>query len=953
MPNWPVLVTEWAAGYNSNGGAPVPTGQNVELSPRVLKAISSKRGKQYELDTAMAGELSTTLRNNDAALDPTNSAGPFAGHIMPYQPFQVRAQYPPTANLLPNVIATGGEGYTAGAIPASLGIWTGTDPGGTGSIVQPSDGGKQGTNCFQFAVSTVPNGTGQFVMSYSQAAAPLTTYTISMSFRNVTAATTGLAQLTIGYFGVPFAYGPQSWAYGGNVSAVGKASGATWYTTQMTVTTPAGCTGFAVGLSDAGSSGHAVWNCQIDAIQIEQGSTASAFVAPGTWYPLFSGFVERWPTEWGDSGTWGTLQPTITDSFALLSQGQLSDPLTEEINAAGCTWLYRLDDSQDSLTAAEANGNYPPLNQVSSNSGPGSVTFGNSITATDTVNGVFTAGATNPSVAAFVPASYASNGNSAATVLSLSGSGIKGPQNPGLFTRMLAFRTSVPQNGAGLACLNSYFTTLYEGSQYGGELVMQWNSATGLDVPGFIWTGQNGLGAPYFPFAVPSGFNPYDGNWHLVFWGINASAGIQFGCVDGATTGMTASVGSAVPPTNIAVDSIGSFFQANGWSQNAFEGDIAFVAEFPTQLTTTQIQNIYGAWKNACSGESSASRYARILRYAKYTGPTNIGTGLTSQMGPASDLDGSDALSCLNSVVTTENGTHFVAKDGTITFQGRNYRYNKPTPSFVFGENAAGGEFPYESLKLDYDTTHLAKDVTVTQSSTSQNFFATNPASMGNFFDRTMTRSVNVLNPQEAQDCANYLATRYGNPLTRVDTLTLNPAAQPALWPVILQLELGMCIQVNRRPPGCPEISLLLWLEQMSWDTDDKGNFTVSLQCSPANTVTQAQFGFWQAGIAAAASGQPVITVMNSIDNVNPLDAMLYPGQQLTIHSTPGVAVETRTISAVQSTGKNWSTGTVTFTTNLSASHPAGAIVSEYSSVNIGVDAFDANCVFDSAVFTY
>jgi hypothetical protein len=887
----------------------------------------------------MAGELSTTLRNNDAALDPTNTAGPFAGHIMPYQPFRVRAQYPPTPNLLTPFQASGGAGYTTGAIPAGLGVYSTTD--GTGGTIVFNSFENQ--NVFSFAVGTQVSGT--VICGFTGiSASPGQQYSFSTNVQDITNSTTGPVQIAFGWYGPGSTTAPASWTYGPTVSL----TGGFWYQVNASATAPINACGVTVALVTAGAA--AAYTLEMFNSQLELGAV-STYQTPGTFYPLFSGFVERWPTEWGDSGTWGTLQPTATDSFALLSQGQLSDPLTEEINAAGCTWLFRLDDSQDSLTAAEANGKFAPLNQVSANSGPGGFTFGNSITAADPVNGVFTAGGTDPSVATFAPATVASSGPTAATVLSLSGSNIKGPANPGQFTRMLAFRTSVAQPGAGLTCLNSYFTTLAEGSQYGGELVLQYSGGT--DTVSFVWTGQNGLGAPTMTFAAPSGLNPYDGNWHLVFWGINTSTGVQFGSVDGVTSGMTASYGSAVPPTNIVVDSLGSLYPANGWSQNAFQGDMAFVAEFPTQLTATQIQNIYSAWKNAFAGESSASRYARILRYANYTGPTNIGTGLTSQMGPASDLDGSDALSCLNNVVTTENGTHFVAKDGTVTFQGRNARYNVPAPNFIFGENAAAGEFPYESLKLDYDTTHLANDVTVTQDSTSQNFYATNPTSMGNFFDRTMARSVNVLNGQEAQDCANYLASRYGNPLTRVDTLTLNPAGQPALWPVILQLELGMCIQVNRRPPGCPEISLLLWIEQMQWDADDKGNFQVTLQCSPASTVTQAQFGFWQAGIAASAAGQPTITVMSSIDNVNPLDAMLYPGQQLTVHSTPGVAVETRTILSVQSTGKNWTSGTVTFTTNLTYAHPAGAIVSEYSSQNISVNAFNANCVFDSAVFTY
>lgn len=963
IPTWPVVVTEYGALSNANGGA-MPLAF-VDLSDRILTAAGIKRGKQYELDTAQAGELSTTLRNNDAVLDPTNSSGPFAGLIAPFQPFRMRAQYPATPNLLLGDLATSGETtpIAPGAIPASLNM--GTDVSATLSIVSTANA-YQGTQVFQAAVpaSATPQWYAtkfnQLAIRVAGASIAGTTYTFSTYVQCTTVGQSPTVMAALKWYN----------ASGGGISSVAGAivtmtgtSSSAWQRITVTGQAPAGavtCTA-AVSLGTAASP-TVPWTLQQDAAQFEIANTASVFYVPGKWYPLFSGFIERWPTSWKDGGTWGYLTPTVTDAFALLSQGQLSDPLTEEINALNPRFLFRLDDPSSSVQAAEANGLYPPLNVVSGKYGTAPVTFGSSITATDPVNGVFaTGGSYGAACIGFNPPSPANTTTSTgASVLSLTESGINGPANPALYTRIIAFRwtgTTVPTN---TECL---WTSLDNSANGAAGLQLQINPS-GVGNGGWVAFGINVTNPTYpngtgsGPFAVaPINFTPFDGNWHFVAFGYNDTGKTAFLSCDGFTTGMTQSLG-AVPGSSggwtptIAIDSLGGYLSAAGETITEFQGEIAYAAEFPTNLTAAQINTLYVAWRNACAGESSATRYARILRYAGYTGPTNIDSAvMTRDMGPATDLNGSDALTCLNNVVVTENGTHFVAVDGTITFQGRGYRYNPGTPVYTFGEGS--GEFPYEDLQLDYDSTHLANDTTVTVNSSGQNFYAVSPSEETEFFDRTMTRTINVNSPQEAQDCASFLLNRYGQPLTRVTQITLNPGGQPALWPVCLSLELGMLIQINRRPFGCPTIPLTVWIEQMQWDVSDDGKAIVKLQCSPVMATPQAQFAVWQATMyQSAAAGTNFIVVNNATDMANPLDAQLAPGMAISIHSFGAYPLEVLTIKSVQATGTYWTTGQITFTTNLVNTHPASAQVSEANPVP-NLNAYNANAAFDSVVFTY
>lgn len=928
IPNWPVLLTEWGAPYGSNGGS--PASQNVDISNRVVTTMGAKTGKQYELDQAQAGELTVTLRNDDAVLDPTNASSPFVGHIAPYQPLRVRAMYPPTNNLLTSAQAQGGVGTAVGAIPSSFNIFAGTDPNGTGSIV--ADATTPNNTAFSFVVPT-SFGAGQFICAFDGCSCePNASYTFSTNLMNVTSGVSGPVKLAFGWYGPNFSFGPASWSYGPVVNLTFN----TWFSVSATATAPSWACGLAVGIVTGGTPS-AQWTMEAYNSQFERGSSATTYTVPGTVYPVFSGHIERWPSKWRDGGQYGTIGATVVDAMALLSQGQLSDPLTEEIQNNSSRFLYRLDDPSSSSQAYEAKGRFSQLSIQSSSPGAGTVTFGNAITATNPTTGVFTAGATSPQCVQITPGTFGTS------FLDLDAVGITGPAGTS-FTRMIAFRWTGTVTAASQAVYLWAAGDVSGVNQVSLILLSSGSSNSAGGQLGFY------IGATGLLYTPTGGVNPFDGNWHLVMLGYDGTSSLL--SIDGQ---YSSSVFATTVPSCVN-DQLGYLGTGNvtTYSLLNMNGNLAYAAEFPSMLSSTAVSNIYSAWKNACQGESTTNRYKRILRYGGFTGPTNIGSGvLTTSMGPASDLDGSDVLSALESVVVTENGNHWIGADGTLNFTGRAARYNRPTPTYILGENAAGGEWPYEDLQLDYDTTHLANDVTVTQSSTSQNFYAMSSASQTAYFDRTMTRTINSNSQQECQDAASFLAWRYSQPITRVSSVTINPAALSGLWPVALSIDIGMCIQINRRPPGCPEISLLVWVENKQWTLDEKGNAKLVLQCSPAITTNMGQFSIWSAQLASQAiAGTNTITINAATDMVNPLNAYFVKGQTFQIHTNGTAAFENLTIQSVQATGSNWTSGTITFTTNLTITHPAGTACGEQS-FGTALTAYEPNSIFDSVAFAY
>ncbi|NUR65146.1 MAG: hypothetical protein HOQ47_05245 [Streptomyces sp.] len=942
--NWPKVEDAWAPYWNANAGTQ-PLDRYVEVTDRTRNTASISRGRQYELDQVRSGEASLTLANTDGALDPVNAAGPWYGHIQPYQPVRKRAQWPATRNLLDQVMATGGDlgGFSLGVISSTAtDIFSVTDST-NGSFVS-SASAWLGSTVMQFAVPSGTVATTRVCHTPRWSVIPGQAYTVQLQVRDVTAATSLSVQAFIGWYTAGGGGSPTSFTYG-TASVLTGSTTAGWTPVTVTATAPANAAGMDVGVA-VGATAAATCSVQVDGWQLEKGSTATTWQCPGVWYPMYAGWVERWTPSWDMQGTYGVVQPTAVDTFSLLSQQQLSDPLTEEISANSPRFVYKLNDPSGSVAVTDWAGNSPAAQLGVSKYGAGSLTFGTAITAasstgtyTGSTDSVATVNNSNPGTGLTT---------GGATFLKLGSAGILGPADLSQWTRMFAFRYTGPVP-TGLAVMWSAFDRQRANSTPSGSR-MYWQIGSDSKLSLVLAGPTTGTGVQF----TPVGSTVVDSNWHLVvasYSRANAQLIINF---DGASS-VWGSFDPTLEPSGLISDNVGGWVDptvGNGTTYN-YKGDLSFIAEFPTALSSTAMGNIYTAWRSAAAGESSDARYARILRYAGYSGWTAIQTGLTTSMGPAA-LDGQDAMTALEAVVDTENGAHYVDRAGVITFKARSNRYNATTPLYTFGENAAGGEWPYEDVQLDFDSTHLSNQVTVTQESSGQNFYATDATSIANYFPRTLTRTINVTSTNEAQDAAGYLLSRYKQSAMRVSSLKLHPSANPALWQVCLSLELGMRVRVMRRPPGLPVVQVDCFIENIQWDVDDSGEAWCTLQCSPADLTPYGVFAAWHTTLATTvATGVTSITVNASQDNTNPLAAQLAAGQQLVLGQNT-TNQETVTVASVGATSSGWTTATITLTAATTKAHTAGDWVNEPLPSGVtDPTAYDSVAKFDSAAFAY
>ncbi|MEV8324503.1 hypothetical protein [Kitasatospora sp. NPDC056731] len=950
-PNWPVIEYAWGPAWGANRGG-VPQSRYVEISTRTRNRVGLRRGRQFELDQVRAGEATIVLANRDGAFDPNNAAGPWAGSVTPYQPIRVRAQWPPSINLLTPTQATGGDagGYPLGFLQANaafstdIAVYSDTDP--TTGLIVADAGAWQGSRVFQFGITF--NGViGQLPCWSGQVAAePGTTYTLQMQVRNVTAGSTPLQiQPVIGWV---TSAGTITYTAGSPVTLTGSPTAA-WNRLTVTATAPASAYGMVHGVQLLAVLTVSA-NLQIDGWQVEKGASASTWVQPGVAYPIFGGFIERYPQSWTFNGTYGRVEATSVDPFSLLSQRVLRDPLTEEIFKLNPRFVFTLGDPQSSQAFTDSVGAFPPAPVGVSKSGAGALTAGNQITSTSpggaytgSTGTVVTVANPNPGAGVFGPATF----------ISLNNSGITGPANPLSWTRMIAFRYTGPTPAPG------YSATIWHSvdSQHAGNYPSGSQIRVEVGPSGFPQITVYGPGGTGLFGVFGGATNVVDGAWHLLIFGYDQASGTILASQDGSgAAAYFFSVPSTAAPTGLVYDSIGGFVDGAGGNStwNAYQGDISYAVEWPGFIGPASFTSLYRAWRNSFTGDSSNARYSRILGWAGYAGPTAISTGLTTSMGPAA-VGGQDALSALQAVVDTENGAHFVDRAGVLTFRARSARYNVLTPTTTFGERADLGEIPYEECQLDYDPTRLANIVKIVQASTSQTFSATDTPSQVAYFPRTLSRTINTSSTQECQDAANYLLSRYKKPAPRIATLQIRPSANPSAWGACLALELGTRVRVMRRPPApAPPSQIDCLIEAIDWELGADGNAVVSLQCSPADLTPYGVFASFHTTLTiSTAAGVTAITINAGADATNPAAAQIGQGQQL-ILGLGTATQETVTVQSVSPTTAGWTAAVLTLTGATLNPHAAGDTVCEpLPAGTTNATTWDASAKFDAAAFSY
>jgi hypothetical protein len=868
-PQWPVIdeAISFPSGPNTPPG--LATDLWCSVIGRTEGATTSDRGRLYELDQVQTGESTVMLRNTDGAFDPDNASSPFWPQVIPYRAHRRRAQYPPTVNLLlPSQATSGLAPDTPGGSPLALGATLPpsvyTNAGGFATTV--ADTGSY--NDYQLAFPASPGVHGREIFLGAWSATPGQAHTGQVRAR-FTAGVAIQMQLSIQWIGVD-GHTQVGFTSGAAVTLTGADQ-----TLTVTSTAPANTAGGVLILWNT-TSPASTSTVRASQFQIELGSTPSAYAQPSIWFPLITDFVLEWPQTWLDNGNYGVSSLRCVDAFGYLSQRNLKSPAYMELLALGPSFFYPLDEATDTVVFADLTANRPNAGVLlSAAANPAQVTAGSSLqsTASRAASGFLPQGIGGP----VVTFSNDPAGLSAATInMAASAQAPVGPPTGAAWTRLFAFRMPAAPS-------TNDFALWFASDQPGLNAIgITTGFASGVLA---VTVAKNGS-------VVLSNFitatSMADGGWHLVGISMSSDGKSLTTWLDSGPTNTYTTASDMRPVLTGGADLLGGeVLLGSGTAYNGFIGDLALAAELPYAITNAQWTAIYSAFRYGGSGRgvaSSGTRYQDILRWAQWVGPQSEDTwttGETNAYGPAVDLlaaaadQGTDVVTAGQNVVTTENGNHFVAKDGTVTFKARRARYNLTVPAATFGENTAGGEIPYTTASFGYDVTRLGNDASINQTSTGVPTRVIDQPSITTYGDVQLQRDVNTLDGNELFDAATFLVDRYRNPAQRLQTISIDLAANPAAWPTLLALELGSLAQVMRRPPNAPALSFLGFVEKITWNMTDQVGAVCSLEISSATGLQYEVAGSTRMTLKNAVTAAATSMTCNPLADAatNPIQA--------------------------------------------------------------------------------
>lgn len=178
--------------------------------------------------------------------------------------------------------------------------------------------------------------------------------------------------------------------------------------------------------------------------------------------------------------------------------------------------------------------------------------------------------------------------------------------------------------------------------------------------------------------------------------------------------------------------------------------------------------------------ELTNARINTVLDYTEvqYQGARNIGTGSSTLGASASSsgfniADGTNLLTYLQLVNTSEQGYLYVAADGTLTFKGRTSVLN-PVSGATFSYT---GSIPYQTLLNSYGDEILYNYI-VTQSPAGVQQIASDATSIAQYQSQSLNLT-NLLNStvSEVAGLGNYLLGKYKNPVLRFTNVSTQMAA--------------------------------------------------------------------------------------------------------------------------------------------------------------------------------
>jgi hypothetical protein len=783
------VVVECA--FDSNPDDAIADQVWTDISPYVdmQAGVKITRGRQDEFSDIQPSKLTLTLDNRDGRFTPENTASPY----------------------YPNVVT--GKRIRLGLLRKGNGkqMWP-TDPSFEGDVAS-FPFGATGTTPPTLTQSSAQafDGTNSMLITWPTAASRA-----SQAVSNVVSGFIAGRQYTASVRVFVPAGSPQVAFKRFGVLVLSTTTGTgSWEQLSITWTAAASSEKFTLWNEGAATAGQQAF---VDAIQIEEGSTATAFEPePGVFSWRFTGDVNEWPLAWQGGGAfYAQSKVTATDRFKRLGDlGELGTTLDEDILDDVPFAYYPLNEpagvAGSTASAGDISGNDESpliLRQVGSG---GTVTFGSTPGVPDFYIDRRTTVAINPT----------SEGNGAYLRATLK-------QNPavllpaGSAVSVIAMESVSPLDTGPLVIL-----TGIDGSWFGvnkrtnGNITASfYNAATDTLTEVDSAVGLSNT-RPHLYTAVLD--VPSAGDGRITFY----IDGIPFGAAETFTM-------AAVPTWRVV--SVG------GRAADLFRGYLSHAAFFNWAVSAAAIA---GWWTSAFkgtdgAGSTSYSRLDKLCVYTKLESPLFF-QSFNNVFNPQSvgplEIEG-EPLKAMRLVEDTEGGSFLIRGDGTSLFRLRNYRFNR-TPSITF----TADQLDPDATGFRGDDFGLVNDVTASRPDGASARIA-NATSVAMSGRRKASIDAIPTTDDALRAIAAWEANAYGTQRNRVTGLKVSLLNDESLIAGVLTLDISDKVAVTGLPGQAPSASTELFVE--GWEEIiSEEDWSVAFNTSPG-----AVGDVWQIGVA-------------------------------------------------------------------------------------------------------
>ena len=921
ISTWPRVLVQIA--WNAGGNTTAPN-YWYTVSDRLRgNWKATLAGRQYEMDQIESGTFTFSLDNLDGAFDPDNTSSFFYPNVVPYRRCRLVFMTNPTQNIIYPWVAngtktlsmhstTGTIGTATGLTPSPSGLTTAQTwaiPNGSGSGVAfglNGDAGADWNTTDNDGTTVIPGQPYSVGVDVSLASGGMTSLSLKARVAFYTLSGSLISRTL------------------GTVQNVGTA----WNRLTVSGTAPSNAAWAFASISTS-QSATADTTVRTTAWQLEQAAAPTAYAYPGSWTQMWQGFVERWPQRYDKNGKYGLIDLTAIDALAPLSQLTFSNVMPTYVAQQSPEYMFDLagvGSAPDSSTAKaflDLNGTGVGMDIVGSaiSTGVGISSAAPKGTLWNTPGPVITLSNNQASsLGNNSNASYLQPANSGGKIVALPS---------GAWTRMICFRTGAMPGTGGTNIQTTLWATTAPGFLSGtGD-----QSAVQL---GIYNTGQmvakvqnsSGVNQYFFNTAI----NVVDNNWHCAFLSLSADGKTATLAIDQWYTSVTSSVSLA--SSTYTIDAVGTTLTTNGSGENTqpFNGDIAWFAQWNSELSPSTMSDIGSGFAHGWSGDTNGNRLNRVMTLAnfqpggysrsRYVGSSAVLGGVTAS--------GRSPLDIMQECADTEAGQFTVDRYGVPTLFGQLWRWIQNSPIVTFGENATSGEIPYQGdITFEQDPAHLYNDIQVTCDG-SDDLTGTNAlqevqdsTSQANYFPQTLQKTVNSQVVQGGLNVANYLLSQFKDPHTRLSGLSVDCAGNPSALTALMGLNFADLVLVNRRPTSAPMKSVACFVERVSWSGDDTGkSLAASFQMSPASQykfgIISATWGQLTAGIAAGVS---TITVgpLNGL-NLMAAQNVIPANYQMTLGFGTANA-ETVTVQSVQTVSPGYTSVQITLASPTTNAH--------------------------------